>query len=254
MWEILKRINLSEKEIRKEIKKLLKDSDWQKICEDYLLIYNNQDDKINNIFLISCHIDSVFKKREFFIRKEGKEIIGTLDNSGSLAILLKAMLEKRLPKNVYVSFTSDEENNCRGARETIKFLKKKNIFERLSLVIVMDISANADFSKDVSIENYYLKREELRKIENILKKNKIRFYKIPVGEALPDETEIYHKYKLKTFTLCLPVKVECEKDEECEMDLCDEGDIKEHCIKGVMTTEEKMEKTKEALIKIIKYY
>ncbi|MDW8113564.1 MAG: hypothetical protein RMJ34_01345, partial [candidate division WOR-3 bacterium] len=126
-----------------------------------------------------------------------------------------------------------------------------DVFKRLSLVIVMDISAMADFKKDVSIENYYLNKEELKKIENILKKSKIRFYKIPREEALPDESEIYHQYGLKVFALCLPVKVDCEEDSRCKIDLCDEGDIKEHCIKGVITTKEKMEKVKEALVKII---
>ena len=251
IWEILRKINLPEKERRKEIKNILKNSNWQIYDDGYLLIYNNSDDKINKVFLISCHIDTVFDDKDFFVRKEEKKIIGTLDNSGSLAILLKAMLENKLANNVYVSFTTDEEGSCGGAHKTVRFLKDNALLNRLSLVIVMDISANADFKCDVSLENYYLNKEELKKMENILKKSKIKYYKIPVGEALPDESGTYYQYKLKVFTLCLPVKVECEENEECQTDLCYDGSLKEHCIKGAITTERKMEKVKEALVKII---
>ncbi len=268
--ELLKKVNAPTR--RKQIIELLKNSNWKKIVDDgFLLIYYNQyDEKYKHTILISCHIDSVFKDTDYFLDFPNSEIIkGTLDNSASIAILLSAMLDNQLPANIYVTFTEDEEQNMRGAHNTIDYFKRnlKEVWNKLSLVIVMDVS-NKNWEKDVSIENFFIKRNVknsgiltfkntesfIKYITKILKKNKISYGIVREENAEEDESWTYEEYNLNVFSLCLPVWVDCEEDDNCNKRLCYNKTLLEHCIKGVITTQQKMRKTKDALIAICNYF
>lgn len=284
MIDILKKINIPSSDNgkkflctnrRDKIIEILTKSKWKKVVDDdFLLIYNNKfDESYKDIILISCHIDSVFNKRDYFpiITNSGK-IKGLLDNSASIVVLLKAMLENKLPPNVFVTFTGNEEKKLRGASKTIDCFQKKLKYrwKRLSLVIVLDVS-NKNWGNDVSIENLFIEENPLdastlkfqnvdsfiEYITKILKKKNISFGVLKEDKAEEDESNKYKKFDLNVFSLCLPVHIDCRENDDCKKDICYDKKTRkytrEHCIKGIITTKQKMKRTKKALIEICNF-
>ncbi len=274
MLNILKRVNIHSKDNglefivkdrRNEIIKILEGSDWSQVIDDgFLLIYNNRYDSSNeNTILISCHIDSVFNEGDYFIKEsdDGK-ITGTLDNTGSIAILLDTMLSGKLPINVFVSFTGDEEEDSRGAILTAEYLRdeKPEVWERLGVVITLDVS-NKNEDRDLSIENFFIEEEPgnastlsfndpeefITYISRILDSENITYGILRDDETLPDESWDYEEFDLNVFSLCLPVSVNCREENSCH-DFCQS--VFEHCIKGVTTTKKQMEHVKKGIIAI----
>lgn len=240
---------------RDVIVNILKNSNWKKVFDDgYLLIFNNgYREDFGKSILISCHIDTAFKEGDYFINffNGGKKLVGTLDNSASIAILLDVMLSGALYKNTFVTFTGDEEGEMRGASKTAEFLKRKlpKVFRELVSVIVMDVTLE-NYSKSVSLENFFFNKNKylegkfpfnslssfIEIICNVLRDKNISFGFVSESEADPDESWEYDEYNLNVFSLCLPTK-----GEDC------------HSKKGITTTVDKMSHLKNALISIVNF-
>lgn len=72
--------------------------------------------------LVSAQIDSRYG--EYLTRRGEREIAGTFDNSACNAVALYLMLEGRLPRQVLVAFTGDEERGGAGAGQVIQILQR----------------------------------------------------------------------------------------------------------------------------------
>jgi len=238
-----------DKRRRDEIKRIVDSTVFFPVTDDdFLYVVNASDDGKGSTVLISCHIDDVCGEN-LWVKRAGEGVRGTLDNNASIAALLGAMKENILPPNTYIAFTGDEENEGRGAEKTMTFLKerKSEIFERLELVIVADVSA-AGWGHDVTLENFSFRNEQLLSmITHALRKNNVAYGIIPPECSLPDESDIYKGFDLNVFALCLPVNVLCESGNGCDLALCENGRIKEHCTKGIETTFRKMQMMQHAL-------
>jgi hypothetical protein len=234
---------------RNEIRRIVDSTVFSPVVnDDFLYVVNASDDGKGNTILISCHIDDVCGEN-IWVKRVGDGVRGTLDNNASVAALLGAMRENTLPLNTYITFTGDEEDEGRGAEKTMTFLreKKSEIFKRLELVIVADVSA-AGWEHDVTLENFSFRNEKLLPvIIHALKKNNVTYGVISPEYSLPDESDIYRRFDLNVFALCLPVHVLCESGNECDLALCENGRIKEHCVKGIETTFRKMQMMQHAL-------
>jgi hypothetical protein len=203
------------------IKAILSDSNYVLIKDDGLsFIYlHKRHEKNRPAILVSCHIDSLYSKYHCSNYNE-TEILGTFDNSICNAALLCLMMENRIPANVIVAFTGDEESECRGAKETVEYIKDKCdlLWQNLELVIVLDITSVGYDDCPFTIENYFIEenppanarllfsskdlfREYLRK--KLSGYEPVKF----IGEdADPDETWEYYKFDLNCFTFCFPAR------------------------------------------------
>jgi hypothetical protein len=203
------------------IKKSLTESNYVLLRDaDLSLIYSHKEyEKDMPCILVSCHIDSLYSKYHFSKFNE-TEILGTFDNSICNAALIYLMITDGLPKNVIVAFTGDEENECRGAKETIEHIRDKCLFlwENLQLTIVLDITSEGYDNYSFTIENYFIKKDpgdalRLRfssgeDFRDYLRKKLLLYDNVKfIGEdADPDETWEYNKYDLNCFTFCFPTK------------------------------------------------
>ncbi len=240
-------------ERRDRIIGLLKSSSWKKIVDDgFLLLYANfsfeAKQNLKNYVLVSCHIDTVFDENDYFVEEIGEgEIKGTLDNSASIAILLKSMLDNSFKKGVLVSFTGDEERGMAGVKKTMIFLKNnlREIFDSLTTVITLDITLD-NYDKSVSIENLFFNRKisnlpqirDRKDFENFVfeffDKNRIDFGYVPHEYAAPDESWEYDEFGINAFSICIPTF-----GDDC------------HSLNGVSTTLSKLNAVERSLIGIV---
>lgn len=204
---------------RNVIHDLLRDSNYKTIKHSGLsLIYQARDYSLMPTVLISCHIDSLYTHYHFqSIGNE--EILGTFDNSILSALFVDLMLNERLPANVMIAFTGNEEENSLVAIETIEFLMEKHqsIWQRLEMVIVLDVTSEGYDSHAFTLENYFIEKQPLS--ESFLSFNAKKDLKqylrrllniysnllfIKSDKAAADESWDYHEYDLNCFSLCLP--------------------------------------------------
>ena len=148
------------------IRQALRDSNYSCLADLPLAkIYSHQkfqSDKPS--ILVSCHIDSVYG--EYFARLQDGELHGTFDNSACNAVLVEAMLKTLLPVQALVTFTGDEEKKSRGADCTIEFFQMMDIFQKLEMVISLDLTEEHYGSSHFTIENHCV---EKRNRESLLK-------------------------------------------------------------------------------------
>ncbi len=163
--------------------------------------------------LVSTHIDSIYGK--YFTRRGERKITGTFDNSASNAVALYLMLEKRLPPQVLVAFTGDEEHNGAGAHQAIQILQRRQkVFSRLELVIILDLTEESFATAHFTVENYFIKRQHGDSLLRFAQRRELKNYLRAIlddppciADAEPDETWQYEEHDLNCFTLCLPCKV-----------------------------------------------
>ena len=136
---------------------------------------------------------------------------GTWDNALTNAAVVELMLSGRLPQNVVVAFTGDEEVKSRGAQEVVGALSEADCYVRF--VVVTDVT-NVGWEHGLAFT-----------IENDLNVDILTAHSIVEGmkgyagrygfvhEALPDESWIYDEYKLPCLTLCHPVGGDMHSDE-----------------------------------------
>lgn len=204
---------------RNAILDLLCDSNYKLIKHSGLsLIYQARDYSLMPTVLISCHIDSLYSHHHFQSLSD-LELLGTFDNSILNTLLVDLMLKNSLPANVMIAFTGNEEEDSLGADETIDFLMEKHepIWQRLEMVIVLDITSEGYDSHAFTLENYFIEKQplpdnclhfnaksDLKQYLRELLHNYSNLFFINSDEAGADESWDYHEYDLNCFSLCLP--------------------------------------------------
>jgi hypothetical protein len=158
--------------------------------------------------VVSSHVDTVYKN---FYLKEGKDvIIGTLDNSITNAVLIELILKHRLPQNLVVAFTGNEEKDSLGVDETVTYLR--SIRSSVNIAISLDITARGYRNHGYTLENYFIRKGEgrsfrskkqfMRYLVQILEKKKVKT--IHHVAADPDDTWQFDEHDLNCFSFCLP--------------------------------------------------
>ena len=192
------------------IERMLENTDYKLISRQPLaLLYaKRQVREGDRVLLISSHIDCVYVS--CFCNDEDDCMRGTFDNSFTNAALLWNMLQDRLPDNVVVAFTGDEEKDSQGAVQTVVALGQMGC--EVATVLVLDVT------------NEGWERGALFTLENDLGIDILTGYNIISSleqyggrfafkhNALPDESWDYADYGIPSLTLCVPVGGELHGD------------------------------------------
>ena len=192
------------------IERMLQNSDYKLIFRRPLaLLYaKRQVCEGDRVLLISSHIDCVYGS--CFCTDEGDSLRGTFDNSFTNAALLWNMLHDRLPDNVVVVFTGNEESDSQGAVQAVVALGQMGI--EVSAALVLDVT------------NEGWESGALFTLENDLGIDILTGYNLVSSleqyggrfafkhNALPDESWDYADYGIPSLTLCVPVGGELHGD------------------------------------------
>ena len=192
------------------IERMLENTDYKLISRQPLaLLYaKRQVCEGDRVLLISSHIDCVYGS--CFCNDEDDCMRGTFDNSFTNAALLWNMLQDRLPDNVVVAFTGDEEKDSQGAVQTVVALGQMGCEVATALVL------------DVTNEGW--EKGALFTLENDLGIDILTGYNIISSleqyggrfafkhNALPDESWDYAECGIPSLTLCVPVGGELHGD------------------------------------------
>lgn len=222
------------------------------------LIYQARDYLLMPTVLISCHIDSLYTFHHFQSFSDS-ELLGTFDNSILNTLLVDLMLKERLPANAIIAFTGNGEEDSQGAIETIEFLMEKHhpIWQRLEMVIVLDITSEGYDSHAFTLENYFIEKQPLsdtclrfnakKELKQYLRKllntySNLLFIKSDKAGA--DESWDYHKYDLNCFSLCLPARPHPAMEKE---------DVDEwmHSDHGIIVKKRSLDEYARALVTLI---
>ena len=180
-----------------------------------------------DIIVLSSHIDLVPEITAphcvFYVGKEAMR--GTFDNTITNAAVLNLLIENRLPDNVVVSFTGDEETGrCTGAKETIQILTSLGFSKQHIHPIALDVTYEGfrieieDQPVCFTVENVRYEDSHLIKIANELYKEDFPFICAPKdaypkgtkaicrgNHSLYDEAVAYQDLVDKGVSICLPV-------------------------------------------------
>ena len=193
------------------IEQMLEQTDYKLIARQplVLLYAKRQPREGDRVLLISSHIDCVYPC--CFCSDEGDCLRGTFDNSFSNAALLWNMLNDRLPDNVVVAFTGNEESDSQGAVQAVVALGRMGCEVPAALVL------------DVTNEGW--ESGALFTLENDLGIDMLTAYNVISSleryggrfafkhNAEPDESWDYAEYGIPSLTLCVPVCGELHGDE-----------------------------------------
>ena len=193
------------------IEQMLEQTDYKLIGRQPLaLLYSKREVREDDrVLLISSHIDCVYPC--CFCSDEGDCLRGTFDNSFSNAALLWNMLNDRLPDNVVVAFTGNEESDSQGAVQAVVALGRMGCEVPAALVL------------DVTNEGW--ESGALFTLENDLGIDMLTAYNVISSleryggrfafkhNAEPDESWDYAEYGIPSLTLCVPVCGELHGDE-----------------------------------------
>lgn len=159
-----------------------------------------------SVMLISSHVDCVKEMTACFSKKIDNHFIkGTYDNSITNAAVLSLMLKNRLPDNVVIAFTGNEEYGGAGAIRVAEYFDS---FDIVPITIVLDVTYDGyRENKFFTIENLneYLENSNFIPHTALILKKEREHY-VYVDDADIDETWKYSKYEFPCFSLCLPVK------------------------------------------------
>ncbi|MBR5852049.1 MAG: hypothetical protein IKY73_05965 [Bacteroidaceae bacterium] len=185
------------------IERMLENTEYKLISRQPLaLLYaKRQVCEGDRVLLISSHIDCLHG--DCFCSDDGDSLRGTFDNSFTNAALLWNMLHDKLPDNVVVAFTGNEESDSQGAVQTVVALGQMGCEVAAALVL------------DVTNEGW--ESGALFTLENDLGIDILTGYNIISSlehydgrfafkhNALPDESWDYADYGIPSLTLCVPV-------------------------------------------------
>ena len=162
----------------------------------------------DRVLLISSHIDCVYSR--CFSADEGDCLRGTFDNSFTNAALLWNMLHDRLPDDVVVAFTGNEESDSQGAVQTVVALGRMGC--EVASALVLDVTnegweSGALFTLENDLGIDILTGYNI--ISSLEKYNGRFAFK---HNALPDESWDYADYGIPSLTLCVPVGGELHED------------------------------------------
>ena len=167
------------------------------------------------LVLVSSHIDSLYTK--YHASCDSGILLGTFDNSVTNAVILSLILENRLPQQVLVAFTGDEEDESRGADQVIDILQNAppNPIHP-EMVVVLDITEESYDSHSFTFENLFraskespsvqLRFEKKRDLAQFLRDLLAPSDPIIIKEGEPDESWQYDEHDLNCFAFCLPCK------------------------------------------------
>lgn len=219
LFEILSAVTVDCKDDGKEfvvsdriavIERLLQGSAYKLVAREplALLFAKRVPQEGEKVVLVSSHIDCVYDN--CFCADEGDCLRGTFDNSFTNAALLWNMLHDRLPDNVVVAFTGNEEGDSQGAVQTVVALGRMGC--EVASALVLDVTnegweSGASFTLEndlgIDILTGYNIISSLEKYDG-------RFaFK---HNALPDESWDYADYGIPSLTLCVPVGGELHGD------------------------------------------
>lgn len=226
-----KQFDKNESQRVEVIKEKLKNSKYNITIGEIFLLYHKKDlaEYKDDVVLVSTHIDCKKPSGDegiticFSKLISDNLLLGTYDNSITNTAILYLMMNDKLPENVIVAFTGDEEEDSNGA------IKDNNINFKC---IVLDVTdAGWDEQVDFTIENNFWGDEMGKRVINTVKKEKIFSNWVFVPEELnnvPDYVEnefVYHtkseqdeswdydEKKVKCFSLCIPVYGEMHSDD-----------------------------------------
>ena len=193
------------------IESLLENSDYRLIARRPLaLLYSKREVREGDrVLLISSHIDCVYPR--CFCTDEGDCLRGTFDNSFTNAALLWNMVHDRLPDNIVVAFTGNEESDSQGAVQTVVELGQMGC--EVAAALVLDVTNEGWESGALFTLENDLGIDILAgyNIISSLEKYDGRFaFK---HNALPDESWGYADYGIPSITLCVPVGGELHGDD-----------------------------------------
>ncbi|MBQ7529211.1 hypothetical protein IJT10_04845 [bacterium] len=173
------------------------------------------------IILVSSHVDCEAGIHKCFTREENDDLLfGTYDNCITNAAILYLMLEDKLPNNVLISFTGDEEINDNGAKQTCKYFDTKN--RKIFCVAVLDVTYMGwNERADFTVENNFWQRHLGTKVINVAEQTRNKWCFVPEDpddipsyvnrenvintEADCDESWLYNELNKQCFSVCLPV-------------------------------------------------
>lgn len=162
--------------------------------------------------LVSSHVDSLYEN--YFAKIKKDKIYGTFDNSATNAILVDAMIEEALSEQVLITFAGDEEEDSRGADQTLEYLNRSNLLRKLEMVIVLDLTEEFFDKHYVTVENLFIKSENTgSRLTFDRKKHLSKFLKtiLPACGVIkngdPDESWQYDEHNVNCFSLCLPCRL-----------------------------------------------
>ena len=192
------------------IERMLQNSDYKLISRRPLaLLYaKRQVCEGDRVLLISSHIDCVYDN--CFCADEGECMRGTFDNSFTNAALLWNMLHDKLPDNVVVAFTGNEESDSQGAVQAVVALGQMGC--EVAAALVLDVTNEGWESGALFVLENDLGIDILMgyNIISSLEQYGGRFaFK---HNALPDESWDYADYGIPSLTLCVPVGGELHGD------------------------------------------
>ena len=219
LFEILSAVTVDCKDDGKEfvvsdriavIERLLQGSAYKLVAREplALLFAKRVPQEGEKMLLVSSHIDCVYDN--CFCADEGDCLRGTFDNSFTNAALLWNMLHDRLPDNVVVAFTGNEEGDSQGAVQTVVALGRMGC--EVASALVLDVTnegweSGASFTLENDLGIDILTGYN---IISALEKYDGRFaFK---HNALPDESWDYADYGIPSLTLCVPVGGELHGD------------------------------------------
>ena len=182
-----------------------------------------------SVVVVSSHVDCAEGITRCFARRSGDGVMrGTYDNAITNAAIIRAMLDGRLPDDVLVAFTGDEEQGSKGADDVALFLKSRGLSVRA--IVVLDVTDEGwEDRADFTVENDFWREPLARKVVSFAESTGCRWRFVPSDlqaipacldaarlvprEAEPDESWQYDEHHLPCFSFCLPVRGEMHSDE-----------------------------------------
>ena len=210
---------------------LLRGSGWDRVEADGLFHLYAQKPVAalgKHVLVVSSHVDCQRGISRCFTRViDDDTLLGTFDNAITNAAIVYLMLAGRLPEDVLVAFTGDEEEDSRGAKDVSRFIRKNDL--RVLNLFVLDVTGEGWGSKaDFTVENDFWEESFGKKIIDLVKQTGCTWYYVPAEpdeipgfipkdriipmEADEDESWEYDEADLPCFSFCLPVKGEMHCD------------------------------------------
>lgn len=193
------------------IENLLQESKYELLYKGNLtLLYAKHRPVVGeSVVLVSSHIDTVYS--QCFCEEKDGMLHGTFDNSYTNAAVIRNMLHGKFSDNVIIAFTGDEENNSRGAIETVCTLGRMQC--KIDFAIVLDVTEEGwerqslfTVENDLGIDIFTAHR-----LVEILKPYDGKYSY--VHDAEPDESWDYDEYGIPCFTLCAPILGDMHSDD-----------------------------------------
>ncbi len=189
------------------IEELLKDTDYKVTVIGLCYLYSKKPiiEMEGSVIVISSHIDThKHITRPFSEIREEKKLCGTYDNSITNAAVLTLMLENRLPDNVVIAFTGNEEYGMKGAKDLCKYLRDS---KTCANVIVTDVTFRGYEGKNTfSLENSCNSGMWTRQVKEVMNKSDFK-WKLEMNYE-DDETCVYGSNGFECFSFCIPTKGE----------------------------------------------